>query len=69
MEHENARRPVTPPGGLAIGGYDVYRNQLKADRVREYRESLLKVKKAMPLFSVKYWTFQVNVFELCFNLY
>ncbi|XP_061192480.1 trichohyalin-like [Saccostrea echinata] len=42
LEHENAHRPVTPPGGLAIGGYDVYRNQLKADRVREYRESLLK---------------------------
>ncbi|XP_056019995.1 uncharacterized protein LOC125669517 isoform X3 [Ostrea edulis] len=45
LEHENARRPVTPPGGLAIGGYDVYRNQLKADRVREYRESLLKQQK------------------------
>ncbi|XP_062591324.1 trichohyalin-like isoform X22 [Saccostrea cucullata] len=42
LEHENAHRPVTPPGGLAIGGYDVYRNQLKADRKREYRESLLK---------------------------
>lgn len=42
MEHESAGRPVTPPGGLALGGYEVYRNQLKKDRVREYRQSLLK---------------------------
>ncbi|XP_078316506.1 uncharacterized protein LOC111120232 isoform X26 [Crassostrea virginica] len=42
LEHESTGRPITPPGGLAIGGYEVYRNQLKRDRVREYRESLLK---------------------------
>nr|XP_034311503.1 trichohyalin isoform X29 [Crassostrea gigas] len=42
LEHESAGRPVTPPGGLALGGYEVYRNQLKKDRVREYRQSLLK---------------------------
>nr|XP_022319830.1 uncharacterized protein LOC111122368 isoform X2 [Crassostrea virginica] len=44
LEHESTVRPITPPGGLAIGGYEVYRNQLKRDRVREYRESLLKQK-------------------------
>lgn len=66
MEHESAGRPVTPPGGLALGGYEVYRNQLKKDRVREYRQSLLKVIKQRPSVSLdipieKYLIFFINL--------
>lgn len=69
MEHESTGRPITPPGGLAIGGYEVYRNQLKRDRVREYRESLLKVTKQWPSFPfgrsliLKYFEVSVNVYH------